>query len=44
MILIDKTPPVPTGDSKQDVASVYDYLSYMQEQLNYILTIIDKRL
>lgn len=41
---IDRTPPSPTGDKKRDEQAIYDYLSYMREQLNYILQLLYKNI
>ena len=35
---IDKSPPRPTGDQEADAMAIYNYLCYVQEQLNFILT------
>lgn len=40
--LIDKTPPAPTGDAQADVAALYQYCAYLQEQLNFILTNLNR--
>ena len=40
--LIDRTPPVMSGDEKQDVRALYEYIAYLQEQLNFILTNIGR--
>jgi len=42
MILIDKLPPKPTGDTKQDLRNIYEYEKQLVEQLNFILTTIQK--
>ena len=36
---IDKAPPQVTGDPAKDMAAVVDYLGYLRELLNYILTV-----
>lgn len=40
---IDKTPPAPTGDPQTDISAVITYLYYMREQINFILSIIERR-
>ena len=40
---IDRTPPAATGDTKRDVQEILDYLNYLREQINYILTLIYKQ-
>lgn len=37
---IDRTPPTSTGDQKKDAQAVFDYLNYLREQMNYILSLI----
>jgi len=39
---IDKAPPAPTGDARQDIEAITDHMAYMQEQVNYILSLIYK--
>lgn len=39
---IDRDPPIPTGDAKRDSDAMYRYLVYLMEQLNYILTLIQR--
>lgn len=41
---LDISPPQPTGDSKVDLKALHEYLSYQTEQINYILTLIEKEL
>lgn len=40
---IDRMPPEPTGDEKRDTQAIINYLSYMYEQLNFILSLIYKQ-
>ena len=40
--LIDRTPPEMTGDAEKDMAALFNYISYLQEQLNFILTKIGR--
>ena len=42
MILIDRQPPTPTGNKDRDLQAMYEYLMYLQEQMNFILTNIEK--
>ena len=42
--LIEKTPPDLTGDSETDTAAMRNYLLYLREQFNFILTNIYKEL
>ena len=39
---IDKRPPHLTGDPKTDAQKTEDYLSYLREQINFILSNIYK--
>jgi len=41
---IEKRPPAPTGDEKQDIRQIVEYQNYLYEQLNYILSLIDRKL
>lgn len=38
--LIDRTPPETTGNTAQDLRAMQDYLNYLREQINFILTLI----
>lgn len=42
MRLIDKTPPSPTGDAQKDVQALYQWCAYLQEQLNFIITNMER--
>ena len=37
---IDRMPPAPTGNTAADITAVREYLVWLVEQLNWILTII----
>ena len=39
---IDKRPPNLTGDPKEDAQKVEDYLNYLRDQMNFILSTIYK--
>lgn len=41
---LDRTPPRPTGNTQQDVKAMADYLNYMVEHLNWILTMLEKQI
>lgn len=43
MRYIDRTPPVITGNTKADLQSIAAYLSYLQEQMNFILSSMEKQ-
>ena len=36
--LIEKDPPPATGNAQADLQALEDYLAYLKEQLNFILT------
>ena len=38
---IDRTPPQITGDAQKDLRAMHDYLYYLQERLNYILSVVE---
>lgn len=40
---IDKMPPKPTGDLKKDVAAIFEYQTYLREQINFILNLLYKQ-
>ena len=40
--LIDRTPPAPSGDAEKDAAAALDYMSYLREQLNFIITHLNR--
>lgn len=42
MILIDKDPPALTGNRDADLKAMYEFLMYLKEQLNFILTNIER--
>ncbi len=39
---IDKLPPKPSGDSKKDIEALYEYLFYQREQINLLVSEINK--
>lgn len=39
---IDQLPPQPTGNPATDAASALRYLAYLQEQMNFIITLQNK--
>ena len=39
---IEKRPPTLTGDVNEDNRRMAEYLAYLYEQLNYILTLLYK--
>lgn len=41
---IEKRPPMLTGETKADVQKLHDYLEYLRDELNYILTLIGKNM
>ncbi len=41
---LDKMPPVSTGDVRKDLRETMEYLIYLQEQMNFILSKINKQL
>lgn len=41
--IIEKDPPVATGNVERDIKAQEDYLVYLREQLNFILTNIQRR-
>lgn len=44
MKYIDRDAPVYTGDEKKDLKSMMEYLAYLKEQMNYILSLIYKEM
>jgi len=40
--IIEKDPPVAKGVNETDIKAIEDYLVYLREQLNYILTLIQR--
>lgn len=40
--LIDKMPPAPSGDAQRDAAAALEYMSYLREQMNFILTNLNR--
>ncbi len=43
MRYIDKLPPAMTGNTQTDLQSIAAYLCYLQEQMNFILSAMDKK-
>lgn len=43
MRYIDKLPPTMTGNTREDVQSIASYLLYLQEQINFILSAMDRK-
>ena len=41
---IDSLPPAPTGNPEADVRALYQYLCNLVEQLNFIISQINKKL
>lgn len=41
---IEKRPPDMTGDPKTDAQRLAEYLNYLREELNYILTLLYKQM
>ena len=39
---IDRNPPELTGDAKKDLAAMQNYLYYLREQVNFILSTMNK--
>lgn len=39
---IDRRPPMATGDLPGDRDAILNYLSYLQDRMNFILTLIYK--
>jgi hypothetical protein len=33
----------PSGDMKQDISTIYDYIAYLTEQLEYSNRLLEKR-
>lgn len=44
MIGIDRQPPALTGNTKQDIEALQNYTQYLVERMNYILTLLNKRI
>lgn len=42
MILLDRQPPAPTGDARRDTQALYEWAMYLYEQMNFILTNLQK--
>ena len=40
---IEKNAPMLTGNPEEDVRLLASYVTYLREQINYILTLIDRR-
>lgn len=41
---IEKTPPARTGDAERDIAALLQYQAYLREQVNFLLSIIYKKM
>ena len=41
---IEKRPPALTGNPTEDNRRMAEYLEYLREQMNYILSLIERRL
>lgn len=41
---IEKAPPALTGDAQTDARLLAEYMEYLREQLNFILTLIYKQM
>lgn len=41
---IDRTPPELSGDQAKDQKAILEYMIYLQEQLNWILSLIYKEI
>jgi len=39
---IDRRPPAPTGNAAADLGALQNYLEYLRDELNFILTQIYK--
>lgn len=40
---IDRNPPDVTGDAENDLRAMQDYLYYLKDRLNYILSITEDK-
>lgn len=40
---VDKTPPIPTGNTKEDIAALVQYLEYLRNQVNFNVTQSNKQ-
>ena len=41
---IEKRPPDMTGDPRADAQALADYMEYLREEMNFILTLIYKEM
>ncbi len=41
---LEKSPPALTGNPQEDVKALADYIDYLHEQMNFILTLIYKQM
>lgn len=41
---IEKAPPALTGNPQEDNKALADYMDYLREQMNFILTLIYKQM
>ena len=41
---IEKSPPAMTGDAQTDARLLAEYMEYLREQMNFILTLIYKQM
>ena len=41
---IEKAPPTMTGNPQEDNKALAEYLDYLREQMNFILTLIYKQM
>lgn len=39
---VDRVPPNPTGDNKADIQAVIDYLAYIQDEINRLISILNR--
>lgn len=39
---IDKLPPKPSGEVIKDIEALYGYMFYLREQINYLISQINK--
>lgn len=40
---VDKSPPVSTGNPKEDIAALVQYLEHLRNQINFNVTQYNKR-
>ena len=41
---IDRLPPALTGNDRQDIKALSDYVTYLQERVNFMFSLINRRL